>query len=52
MAFSLQDLLPQLKRSATLTPQRVVGIDFGSASVKVVEVEGNRIAVRLLETEG
>ncbi len=39
MAFSFSNLFSTIKKEAELPPSRVVGIDIGSSSVKVVELE-------------
>ncbi len=39
MAFGLSKILSSLKTPAATGPRKVVGIDFGSSSVKVVEIE-------------
>lgn len=39
MAFDLQKIFASLQTKKILTPTKVVGIDFGSSSIKVVELE-------------
>jgi type IV pilus assembly protein PilM len=39
MAFDLKKVFSSLKSSAPSKPSKVLGIDFGSSSIKVVEVE-------------
>lgn len=39
MAFDLKNIFSSLKKGADMRPTKVVGIDFGSSSVKVVEIE-------------
>lgn len=47
MAFSLKNIFSALTSNTTSSPKRVVGIDFGSSSVKVVEVELTENALTL-----
>lgn len=47
MAFGLKNVFSSLKSSTKTLPQRVVGIDFGSSSVKVVEVEQRQTTLAL-----
>jgi len=48
MAFGLKNVFSSLKNTkTTFTPQKVVGIDFGASSIKVVEVEQRETALAL-----
>ncbi|MFM2381995.1 MAG: hypothetical protein RLZZ76_762 [Candidatus Parcubacteria bacterium] len=47
MAFDLGKLFASLQPKKILTPTKVVGIDFGSSSVKVVELEKREDSVAL-----
>jgi type IV pilus assembly protein PilM len=51
MAIDLKNIFSSLKKGAEARPSKVVGIDFGTSSVKVVEVE-LRDAVLALTTYG
>lgn len=47
MAFDLKNILKNLTTSSKGTPKSVVGIDIGSSSIKVVEVEETKKALTL-----
>lgn len=47
MAFSFKNVLSSLGQKTSGTPTKVVGIDFGASSVKVVEVEQREDALAL-----
>ncbi len=47
MDFSLSNLLTTLKKQAGATDSKVVGIDLGSSSIKVVELENTDRAITL-----
>lgn len=47
MAFGLTDLFSSIKKSTAQPPKRVVGIDVGSSSIKVVELEQTERAITL-----
>jgi type IV pilus assembly protein PilM len=51
MAFGLGKIIESLKGAGTVRPAKVVGIDFGSSSIKVVELE-QREEVIALSTYG
>lgn len=51
MAFGLKGLFRNIKQAQVTTPTRVVGIDFGTSSVKVVELE-QRETLLALKTYG
>lgn len=48
MAFSFKNVLSSLKANTETLPKRVVGIDFGASSVKVVELEQRESALALV----
>ncbi len=39
MAFGLKKFFPQITKTVSVGPKKVVGIDFGASSIKVVELE-------------
>lgn len=47
MAFNLKNVFSSLGKKTTQAPMKVVGIDFGASSVKVVEVEQRDDALTL-----
>jgi len=47
MAFGLEKVFSVLKQNTTPAPTKVVGIDFGAASIKVVEIEQRKNALAL-----
>lgn len=51
MAFSFRTLLSSIEDKASMGPQKTVGIDLGSSSVKVVEIEATEKAL-VLRTYG
>ncbi len=47
MAFDFKKIFSSLKNSVPQVPKRVMGIDIGSSSIKVVEVEQTDVALTL-----
>lgn len=47
MAFDLKGIFSSLKTNVQRTPDRVVGIDVGASSIKVVELEKTELAITL-----
>lgn len=47
MSFSLSNIFASLQKQTTSKPNRVVGIDIGSSSIKVVELEKTERALTL-----
>lgn len=47
MVFSLSSAFPSFNKKSNTTPKKTVGIDIGSASVKVVEIEQTSAALML-----